>query len=182
MDLLGLILAIGLGLVELAIAVPLTLLPLKADREGAPGCSRLLPILILIPMTLINVGLFLFLKADGTFLQKFGLTFGGSTLIAIGLIVGASRLDAMAPIGPRRAFLFLAVFVLLSDLYFLVLLGRPGPGPVLTIDPVLAFILSLVGLPAALVVLALLSSRRQLPSPPREPEIGDVHYLPPSPR
>jgi len=188
MQAFALILALVLGIVELVIAVPLVLLPMKAADQGAPGCARLFPPIALVPMALINSGLYLFLRCEGSFLQKFGLCFGGTTIFAAAMLYLSFRTSPLFG-RPPLAFRLVVGAGFLAVFWLLVLLATPGPAPVLTIEPGLALLLAVIGFPAALVVLSIVSRMGQARSSFSMGQVGEVPkrtgevtYLPPPER
>ncbi len=179
MDAIGLILAIAIGGIQALLATVFVLLPLKAEASpGSEGCATVLPTLVLIPMTLFDAALFCFLKADGSLLQKFGVAFGGASLFGALLIALAVRATVTGNPGIRAAYRSLVYIGLIADLFFLVGLGSAGVHYTLTLSTAASVFLTLIGLPAALIIVAVSSGRRQSTLPPQR-HVGDVTYLPP---
>ena len=179
MDVIGLVLAIVIGGIQALISMVFVLLPLRAElTPGSEGCATVLPTLVLIPMTLLDAALFCFLKADGSFLQKFGVAFGGASLFGALLIALAVRATVTGNPAVRAAYRSLVYVGLLADLFFMVGLGSAGIHYSLTLSTAASVFLTLIGLPAALIIATMTSGRRRATLPPQR-HVGDVTYLPP---
>lgn len=161
MSTFGVILLGMLALVEIVVVGGSIALASKAVREGSSagaGCSSILATLVLMPTLFVNGSILAAFNSQGSFWAKFALVFGLPTLLGMALTI----LGAMAsrPVGQFwRGVYSLALFgTMVFALWLLFAAAREYP-LVLAFDPLTTALLSLVGIPLALVVILITLGR-----------------------
>lgn len=172
-----------LAFVELVIVGGAAALASKTVRSGnhaGIGCSSVLATLGLVPTLFLNSAILAGFNAQGTFWAKFGLVFGLPSLLGVGLLVLGTMAARSEGVGWRGVYSSALFGTLVFALWLLFAAAREYP-LVLGFDPLVSALLSLVGVPLALIVALVVLSKFgiKLPSRRRDASDDEIRYIPP---